>query len=74
MTDLDYPVIIQPLSKDDGGGFLALVPDLQGCMSDGETPQEALLNVRDAIITWKEAANDLGHKIPKPSKNLKMAS
>jgi hypothetical protein len=31
------PVIIEPLPQDDGGGFVALVPDLPGCMSDGET-------------------------------------
>ena len=46
---LDYPVHIEPLSQEDGGGFVALVPDLPGCMSDGETPEEALANVRDAI-------------------------
>lgn len=67
MNILEYPIIIQPLSKDDGGGFMAIVPDLQGCMSDGETPQEALTNVQDAILTWKEAALDLGHIIPKPT-------
>ena len=38
---LDYAVMIAPLSAEDGGGFLATVPDLPGCMSDGETPEEA---------------------------------
>jgi len=71
---LDYPVIVQPLTPEDGGGFLALVPDLPGCMSDGETPEEALLNVRDAILTWIEAAGDLGHPVPPPSVELKLAS
>jgi len=71
MTDtLAYPVIVEPLPEEDGGGFVALVPDLPGCMSDGETPEEALRNVRDAIATWIEAANDLGHPIPKPSRHL----
>ena len=41
MKHLEYPVVIEPLSKDDGGGFAAIVPDLPGCMSDGETPEEA---------------------------------
>lgn len=74
MNALDYPVIVQPLTPDDGGGFLAIVPDLPGCMSDGETPEEALVNVRDAILTWIEAAGDMGHAVPPPSIELKLAS
>ncbi len=74
MTGLTYPVLIQPLSEEDGGGFLATVPDLPGCMSDGETPQEAVTNVQDAILTWIEAAEDLGHPVPPPSIELKLAS
>ncbi len=42
MSELKYPVIVQPLSKEDGGGFLATVPDLPGCVSDGETPRKRL--------------------------------
>jgi len=64
---LDYPVLIAPLSEDDGGGFLATVPDLPGCMTDGETPEEALANVPDAIAAWIEAAEELGRTIPPPS-------
>jgi len=63
-----YPVLIEPLAPEDGGGFLARVPDLPGCMSDGETPEEALANVRDAIAVWIEAAQDLGHVVPPPSR------
>ena len=74
MNALDYPVIVQPLPAEDGGGFLALVPDLPGCMSDGETPEEALINVRDAILTWIEAAGVMGHPVPSPSTDLKLAS
>jgi hypothetical protein len=36
MPKLEYPVILEPLPQGDGGGFVALVPDLPGCMSDGE--------------------------------------
>jgi predicted RNase H-like HicB family nuclease len=63
----EYPVVIRPLSKDDGGGFIALIPDLPGCMSDGDTPQEALANVQDAIEVWIEAAHDMGRPIPEPT-------
>jgi hypothetical protein len=41
-----YNVVVEPLSKEDGGGFVATVPDLPGCMSDGETEAEAILMPR----------------------------
>jgi antitoxin HicB len=68
MTSLDYPVVIEPLPAEDGGGFLATVPDLPGCMSDGETPEEALANVRDAVAAWIEEAQALGRVVPTPSR------
>lgn len=72
-TRLEYTVIIEPLPSDDGGGFYASVPDLPGCMSDGETPQEAIANVQDAIACWIEAAKEAGRPVPKPSKKLAFA-
>ena len=68
MRPTDHPVVIEPLSEEDGGGFVASVPDLPGCMSDGDTPQEALANVCDAIAAWIEAATDMGRPIPAPSR------
>jgi predicted RNase H-like HicB family nuclease len=67
MPKLDYPVTIEPLSDENGGGFLATVPDLPGCMSDGETPEQALAQVQDAIAAWLEEARSLGRPVPKPS-------
>ena len=61
----DYKVEITKLSDDDGGGFLATVPKLPGCMSDGETREEALGNVDDAIKCWLEKAKELGRNVPK---------
>ena len=68
-----YPITIRPLSEAEGGGFLALAPDLPGCMSDGETPAEALARIYDAIESWMEGADELGHPIPKPSRSAKSA-
>jgi antitoxin HicB len=69
-----YAIVIEPLSAEDGGGFIATVPDLPGCMSDGETPQEALANVDDAIRTWIEAAGDMGHSVPAPSRKFALSA
>ena len=67
MPRLDYPVTIEPLPPEDGGGFVATVPDLPGCMSDGETAEEALANVHDATAAWIDEAHALGREIPAPS-------
>ncbi len=70
MSDLRYPILVEPLSVEEGGGFIALVPDLPGCMSDGASPEEAVVNVKDAIEAWLEAAAEAGRTIPEPSKHL----
>ena len=66
MNPEDYEVAIVPLSDEDGGGFAAVVPELPGCRSDGETPQEALANAYDAIGCWLEAAEEMGRPAPRP--------
>jgi predicted RNase H-like HicB family nuclease len=73
MKRLEFPVIIEPVPDEDGGGFAALVPDLPGCMSDGESPEEALANVRDAIEAWVSEAKALGRPVPAPSRHLDAA-
>lgn len=70
---LEYTVRIERLAESDDGGYLAIVPDLPGCMSDGETPEEALRNVQEAIASWIEAAREWKQDIPKPSPPLARA-
>ena len=74
MSRTDYAIIVEPLSAEDGGGFIATVPDLPGCMSDGETRQEALANVEDAIRAWIEAAHELGHHVPAPTRRFALTA
>lgn len=62
-----YTIRLRPLSEDEGGGWLAEAPDLSGCMSDGETPEEAASNVKDAMAEWLAAAKEMGREIPPPS-------
>jgi predicted RNase H-like HicB family nuclease len=70
---LEYAIHIERLAESDGGGYLATVPDLPGCMSDGATPEEALKNVQEAIASWIEAAMEWKQPIPKPSPPLARA-
>jgi predicted RNase H-like HicB family nuclease len=62
----DYAVVVEPLPAEDGGGFVAIVPELPGCMSDGETEFEAIQNAQDAIQCWIEAAQETNRPIPEP--------
>lgn len=63
----DYPILIRPLSSEEGGGYLAEVPDLHGCMADGETVEEALQEVKSAITSWINTAKKFNDSIPNPS-------
>jgi Uncharacterized conserved protein len=65
--NLSYQVVLTPLKEEDGGGWLASIPDLKGCMSDGETQQEALSNLLDAKTAWIKTAIKREQKIPFPS-------
>jgi predicted RNase H-like HicB family nuclease len=64
----DYEILIRPLTEGEGGGFGATVPELPGCMADGESPQEALANVYDAIACWIEACEEMGRPVPEPKR------
>ena len=66
MTVRGYRVEVEPLAGHLGGGYVAYAPVLKGCVSDGETREEALRNVGDAIDCWLAAARDLGLPIPEP--------
>ena len=67
MTKLAYPFTIRPLLKEEGGGYLIEFPDLPGCMSDGETIEEAVTHGKDAMDGWIDACKKLGRPVPSPS-------
>lgn len=48
-------VILEP---SDDGGFTAFVPSLPGCVSEGETEDEALANIREAVELYLEPIDD----------------
>ena len=66
-----YEIIIYWSEEDDS--FIADVPELPGCMSDGGTYQEALANAEVIIQEWIETANELDRPIPKPKGRLMYA-
>lgn len=68
MHNLDaYPFEIQPLSEEDGGGYMISFPDFSECISDGETIDEAIANGRDALAATIAALNEKGFSVPEPN-------
>ena len=67
MSAYDYEIDVRPLSDALGGGYVAIAPELPGCMSDGETPEEALANAYDAVECWIATAVEMGREIPFPT-------
>ena len=62
-----YQFTVRPLSKDEGGGYLVEYPDVPGCMSDGETVEEAISNGREALRDCMEVFKESGRKRPQPT-------
>ena len=54
-------VIIYP---GEDGYWVAECPSLPGCVSQGDSKQEAMLNVQDAIAAWIHAARADGREVP----------
>ncbi len=63
-----YEMIIYWSEEDNS--FIVEVPELPGCMADGETYQEALANAEVVIQEWIETARELGRPIPSPKGRL----
>ena len=59
-------------SKDDQR-FIVEVPELPGCMADGESYQDAVKNAEQIIHEWIETAQALGRPIPEPLGKLMYA-
>jgi antitoxin HicB len=63
----EYRITIRPLSKDEGGGYLVEYPEIPGCMSDGETIEEAIANGREALRDCLAVFRESGRPVPRPS-------
>ncbi len=66
-----YELIVWWSEKDQS--YIVEVPELPGCMSDGETYEKALKNIQVIISEWVETARELGREIPEPKGKLMYA-
>lgn len=60
-----YP--IEVFFSDEDEGYIALAPDLPGCSAFGNSREQALAELDDAIEAWRLAAEAVGNPIPEPS-------
>jgi predicted RNase H-like HicB family nuclease len=56
-----YTVLLEP---EEDGGFVVSVPALPGCISQGDTREEALANIREAISVYLEDCREAGDVVP----------
>ena len=68
---IKYELIVYWSEEDQS--FVVDVPELPGCMADGETYEQAVVNAQEVIEQWIETARELGRPIPEPRGRLMYA-
>lgn len=61
---LPYRIVLYPAEE---GGYVVEIPELAGCLSQGETLEEAMAMIQDAKKCWIETCIELGRPIPEPT-------
>jgi predicted RNase H-like HicB family nuclease len=61
MAKYQFTVVVE---RDEDGAYIASCPALQGCYSQGDTYEQALENLKDAIRLHIQARQSLGEPIP----------
>ncbi len=64
--------IIMYWSREDEA-FIAEVPELPGCMAHGDTQEDALASIKEAMRLWLDTAREFGDSIPEPRGRLMYA-
>jgi predicted RNase H-like HicB family nuclease len=54
---MEYPIVLE--QNPDGRGYVVYCPTLKGCGSQGDTEEDALNNIKDAIKTYLASIEDL---------------
>ena len=62
MKDYRYTIILQPEAEE--GGYAVSVPSLPGCLTQGETIEEAIANAKEAIAVYLDDLIASGEPIP----------
>ena len=66
---LPYTFVIQPFKDESGFYYTGKVLELDGCLTDGETKEEVLENLREAMEGWIETKLENGFDVPEPAQD-----
>ena len=58
--------LVELFWSDADEGFIAIAPDLPGCSAFGETQEEAVHQMQDAMLSWLQACQNMGRPLPEP--------
>ena len=66
-----YEIIMYWSNEDEA--FIAEVPELPGCMAHGESQEDALASIKEAMRLWVDTAREFGDPVPEPRGRLMYA-
>lgn len=58
--------LVEVFWSDEDEGYIAIAPDLPGCSAFGDTQEEAIREMQDAMFSWLEACVQMGRPLPEP--------
>lgn len=61
-----YRYSLEVFWSDDDEAYICIAPDLPGCSAFGDTQEEAIREMQDAMSSWLEACAKMGRPLPKP--------
>ena len=64
---LEYTAIFEPAEE---GGYVVSVPALPGCSTQGNTFEEAVVNIKDAVEGYLAVLKEEGEEIPQPQSDV----
>lgn len=63
---LPYTTIIEPINDESGFYYVGRIMELEGCMADGETLEEAISSLNEVMELWIETKLEKGFAVPEP--------
>ena len=68
---LPYTTILEPVNDESGFYYVGRIMEFEGCMTDGDTKEETLQNLQEAMELWIETKLKNGFEVPEPIQETK---
>ena len=70
---LPYTTILEPINDESGFYYVGRIMEFEGCMTDGDTKEETLQNLQEAMELWIETKLANGFEVPEPIQETKVS-